>query len=259
MKKFISFVICLLVGFAFASPMFATENNPGSLGIRMYKFKKPRIAKGLVIIEVFPETPAWSAGIRMADRVFKINDIDVQNMSVSEAQMLLAGKVGDSVKVTLLTRNGIQDFNIQRAKVDFQNITSPRWYQYCGNKKTEDELCYIHPGQYKMKVSDWFKIMGPYGVNAYGVPLAYQRYQFEDNLKLCQSSKDKSMCYLEVGRIQENRIIAQRSLQLQQAQLLNQTLNGLNNDLNQQMINNNLNNVNNNLYNINNSVRNLRY
>lgn len=48
----------------------------------MYKFKKPRIAKEITIINVFPNSPAWNVGIRTADRILKVNDIDVSDKAL---------------------------------------------------------------------------------------------------------------------------------------------------------------------------------
>lgn len=263
MKKVLLGFVFFIILATVSLPLWANEDTSGRLGIQMYKFKKPRIAKSAVVIGVFPDSPAWSAGIRMADQVLKVNDVDVSKMSVPEIQNLLIGKVGTSVSLTLLTREGVKNYTLQRAGLNLESATIPRWYQFCGHPKTEGEICYIHPGQYKMRASDWVKIMGPYGVNYYGTQLAAQRYQFEDDLRLCQESKDKAMCYLEIRKTIQNNAIAQQSVQLQKAMLLNQTLNGLNNNLNMQMINQNMNynfnNLNNNLFNINNNLQMLRY
>lgn len=263
MKKVLFGFVFFIMLATVSLPLWANEDNSGRIGIQMYKFKKPRIAKSAVVIGVFPDSPAWLAGIRMADQVLKVNDVDVSKMSVPEIQNLLTGKVGTSVNLTLLTREGVRSYTLKRAELNLESATIPRWYQFCGHPKTEGEICYIHPGQYKMRASDWVKIMGPYGVNYYGTQLAAQRYQFEDDLRLCQESKDKAMCYLEIRKTIQNNAIAQQSVQLQKAMLLNQTLNGLNNNLNMQMINQNMNynfnNLNNNLFNINNNLQMLRY
>lgn len=270
MRNFIKLLFSLLLLCTIINSSIATESDSGRVGIQMYKFKKPRIAKSAVIIEVFPNSPAWSAGIKMADQILKVNDTDVRKMSVPEIQKLLTGKVGTSVNLTLLTREGVRNYTLQRTELNLENTTIPHWYRFCQNAKTDGEICYIHPGQYKMHVSDWFKIMGPYGVNYYGSQTAFQRYKFEDNLRYCQSSKDKALCYLEIQRMEENRMVAEQQLKMQTAQLqtqkaimTNQVLNTINNDLNTQMINQNMNynfnNLNNNLFNINNSLQMLRY
>ena len=110
MKKLFLFTVIfsLLIAFNKAN---AIDKNV-SLGIEMYKFSKPRIAKEVTIINVYPNTAAWNAGVRIADRILKVNDIDVSTMSTEEVRDLISTE--NTVKLTLKTRTGIKDFNIKK-------------------------------------------------------------------------------------------------------------------------------------------------
>ena len=243
----------LLTALIAANPISAIEESNGYIGLRMYKFPKPRIAKEVTIIEVIPDSPAWNAGIRLADRILKVNDIDVSNYNVEQVQNLITGKPKDKVKLTLLTREGVREFLLTREILNTNKIEHyPRWIDMCGDNKLGGESCFYHPGTYKSKFSDNFKFSGPIDVKVFGTQKAAMRYQYEDDLRICQNAKDKAMCYMAIKQSINNRDYAQAQLQQQQMQGIIQNLNHLNTNLELQ-------NMNQNLYNINNSIQMLRY
>lgn len=245
-KSIISILVLLVI--LLSNPIKALEENNGYIGIRMYKFPKPRIAKEVTIVEVIPNSPAWNVGIRIADRVLKVNDIDVSNYNVEQVQNLIAGKPKENVKLTLLTREGIKDFTLTKEIFNPNKIDEyPRWMDMCGDNKLGGESCFYHPGTYKSKFSDNFKFNGPIDVKAFGIRKAIIRYQYEDDLRICQNSKDKAMCYMLIKQSINNRAYAQTQLQQQQLQNVIQNLNNVNTNLELQNINNNLHNMNMNL------------
>ncbi len=250
-KVFLS--ILVISALLFSNSTKAIEENNGYVGFQMYKFPKPRIAKEVTIINVFPNTPAWNAGIRIADRILKVNDTDVTNYNVEQIQNLITGKPKEQVKVTLLTREGIKDFILTREKFNPDKIDSyPRWIDMCGDNKLGGESCFYHPGTYIGKFSDNFKFNGPIDVKVFRTQKAAIRYQYEDDLRICQNAKDKAMCYMVIKQSISNRNYAQAQLQQQQLQGVIQNLNHVNTNLELQ-------NMNQNLYNINNSIQMLRY
>lgn len=250
-KVFLS--ILLLSALLLSNPIKAIEDNNGYVGLRMYKFPKPRIAKEVTVIEVIPNSPAWKAGIRIADRILKVNDIDVSNYNVEQVHNLIKGKPQEKVKVTLLTRDGIKDFILTRESFNPDKIDHyPRWLDMCGDKKLGGETCFYHPGTYKSKFSDNFKFSGPVDVMVFGAQKAAIRYQYEDDLRICQNAKDRAMCYMVIKQSINNRNYAQAQLQQQATQNMIQNFNHLNTNLELQ-------NMNQNLYNINNNLQMLRY
>lgn len=251
-KKAVLFVVGLLV-VLFSNPIKAIEENNGYVGLRMYKFPKPRIAKEVTIVEVIPNSPAWNAGIRIADRILKVNDIDVSNYSMEQVQSLITGKPKEKVKLTLLTREGVKEFLLTREIINTNKIEYyPRWVDMCGDNKLSGESCFYHPGTYKSKFSDNFKFSGPVDVKVFGTQKAAIRYQYEDDLRICQNAKDKAMCYMVIKQSINNRNYAQAQLQQQQMQGIIQNINHVNTNLELQ-------NMNQNLYNINNNLQMLRY
>lgn len=249
--KKISICLLFLSVFLLCNSTNAIEDSNGYVGIQMYKFKKPRIAKEITIINVFPNSPAWNVGIRTADRILKVNDIDVSDKALDEVQKLISGKVNSNVKLTLKTRYGIKDFVVTRAVFNpNNNLSYPQWKEFCGNKQSEHEACFIHEDDVIKKFIEFG--CGPYYVSTVGRNLAQQRYTFENNLYLCGKTKDPAMCYIQLRQNMQNQIFANQSMQQQATQNLIQNLNNVNTNIELQ-------NMNQNLYNINNSIQMLRY
>lgn len=248
-KVFLS--ILLLSALLFSNPTKAIEENNGYVGFQMYKFPKPRIAKEVTIINVFPNTPAWNAGIRIADRVLKVNDIDVTEYSVEEVQGLIIGRINEEVKLTLKTREGIKDFKIKRAAINKNRLDIyPLWQDFCGDRPSDNEACFIHSNDI---VNKKFELgNGPASVSIRGRYIAQKRYSFENNLYLCSQSKDPAMCYVQLKQNLQNQAIANQAMQQQTTQNMIQNFNHLNTNLELQ-------NMNQNLYNINNNLQMLRY
>lgn len=244
-KNFFALIlgICL---FLTSNPINAIEDSNGFVGVVMHKFPKGKIIKEVVIIDVIPNSPAWKAGIRIADRILKVNAEDVSELEVAEVKNLISGKIGDSVTLTLLTKNGIKDFSIKRVKLEPDKIDSyPKWYELCGdNKKLQGESCFYHPNTYKTKFADNFKFSGPIDVKVFGTQKAAVRYQFEEDLRICQNAQDKAMCYMMIKQSINNRNYAEAQLRQQQLQGVIQNMNHINTNMELQNINQNLNNMN---------------
>lgn len=241
----------LIVALIATNPISAIEESNGYVGFNMYRFPKPKIAKEVTIINVFPNSPAWKAGIRVADRVLKVNDVDVTEFSVADIQKLIVGKIGGSVKLTLKTREGIKDFTVTRAALDINKLSIyPQWKDFCGDKSSDHEICFIHVNDI---VNKKFELrQGPLAISLKGRNVAQRRYAFENDLYLCSETKDPALCYMQLRQNMQNQNIANQMRQQQATQNVIQNLNHLNTNLELQ-------NMNQNLYNINNSIQMLRY
>ena len=195
MQKAFLFIMCLCF-FLFLNKVNAnTENN--ILGIEMYKFSKPKIAKEVTIINVLPNTNAWNAGIRIADRILKVNDVDATKMTPEEIKNFISSDSANIVKLTLKTKNGTKDFIIKKENINKNKVMSyPQWKNFCTNEKTENEACYIHTNDEVKKLIEIG--YGPFYVSSIGTKLAQERYMYENNLDICNKSKDPSMCYIQL-------------------------------------------------------------
>lgn len=80
----------------------------------------------ITVRSVFPEGPAFAAGLKAGDNIIRVDDKSTEGMSVSEAAGLIRGRAG--TKVTLaVTREGEDEpveIEITRARVDLPTVES---------------------------------------------------------------------------------------------------------------------------------------
>ena len=95
--------------------------NLGGLGIEV------SMEAGVVkVISPIDDTPASKAGLKAGDYIVKINNIQVQGKSLSEAVDLMRGPVGSGIELTV-RRRGIKKaltFNIVREVIEVQSVKS---------------------------------------------------------------------------------------------------------------------------------------
>ena len=98
-----------------------TSGEFGGLGIEV------SMEAGVVkVITPIDDTPASKAGIKAGDYIVKINNIQVQGKSLSEAVDLMRGPVDSSIELTV-RRRGVKKaltFNIIRRIIEVQSVKS---------------------------------------------------------------------------------------------------------------------------------------
>jgi len=98
-----------------------TSGEFGGLGIEV------SMEAGVVkVITPIDDTPASKAGIKAGDYIVKINDIQVQGKSLSEAVDLMRGPVGSGIELTV-RRKGAKKaltFNVVREVIEVQSVKS---------------------------------------------------------------------------------------------------------------------------------------
>ncbi|WP_440648302.1 S41 family peptidase [Candidatus Pelagibacter sp. HIMB1521] len=98
-----------------------TSGEFGGLGIEV------SMEAGVVkVISPIDDTPASKAGLKAGDYIVKINDIQVQGKSLSEAVDLMRGPVGSSIELTVRRRGEKKalTFNITREIIEIQSVKS---------------------------------------------------------------------------------------------------------------------------------------
>ena len=96
-----------------------TSGEFGGLGIEV------SMESGVVkVISPIDDTPASEAGIKAGDYIVKINDIQVQGKSLSEAVDLMRGPVGSEIELTVRRRGEKKalTFNIVREIIQIQSV-----------------------------------------------------------------------------------------------------------------------------------------
>ena len=96
-----------------------TSGEFGGLGIEV------SMESGVVkVISPIDDTPASKAGIKAGDYIVKINDIQVQGKSLSEAVELMRGPVGSSIELTIRRRGEKKalTFDITREIIQIKSV-----------------------------------------------------------------------------------------------------------------------------------------
>ena len=98
-----------------------TSGKFGGLGIEV------GMEAGVVkVISPIDNTPAAKAGLKAGDYIVKINDIQVQGKSLTEAVELMRGPVGSDIEITV-RRIGVKkaiNFNITREIIEIASVKS---------------------------------------------------------------------------------------------------------------------------------------
>ena len=96
-----------------------TSGEFGGLGIEV------SMESGVVkVISPIDDTPASRAGIKAGDYIVKINDVQVQGKSLSEAVDLMRGPVGSGIELTIRRRGEKKalTFNIVREVIQIRSV-----------------------------------------------------------------------------------------------------------------------------------------
>ena len=129
----------------FKEMLTETSGEFGGLGIEV------GMEFGVVkVIAPIDNTPAEEAGVKAGDYIVKINDIQVQGKTLTEAVELMRGPVGSTIKITV-RRRGVKKaiiFNITREIIKIESVKS---------KIIEDTVGYIRLTSFNENSADQIK------------------------------------------------------------------------------------------------------
>ena len=129
----------------FKQMLTETSGEFGGLGIEV------GMEFGVVkVISPIDNTPAEEAGVKAGDYIVKINDIQVQGKTLTEAVELMRGPVGSTIKITV-RRRGVKKaiiFNITREIIKIESVKS---------KIIEDTVGYIRLTSFNENSADQIK------------------------------------------------------------------------------------------------------
>ncbi len=106
---------------AFKDLQVSTQGEFGGLGIEV------GMEDGLVkVVAPIEDTPAWRAGVKAGDLIFKLDDTPVKGMTLNDAVKKMRGKPKTSIRLTILRKNEAKpiEITIERAVIKVQSVKS---------------------------------------------------------------------------------------------------------------------------------------
>ena len=131
------------------SPEELTEYNDnkngiirGGIGVTITKAEQ-----GIIVTEVYPDSPAQKVGIKAGDLFLKVEDTDVTNISSDELSELVSGENGTKVKIRVKRGENELVFEPERAQVIKPMVT----YKQMG------DITYIKYSSFNGNATEKFK------------------------------------------------------------------------------------------------------
>jgi carboxyl-terminal processing protease len=93
---------------------FLNQSNPHLSGIGIDVLPDPR---GLRVVDVFPRSPAASAGLQHNDVILRVGSVSLTGRSTSFASALIRGRAGTRVMLTVARGHGTLHLSIVRANL----------------------------------------------------------------------------------------------------------------------------------------------
>ncbi len=104
---------------AFKEMQTVTTGKFGGLGIEVGQ------EDGLVkVISPIDDTPAFKAGVKAGDYIFKVDDVSLRGVSINDAVKRMKGEPGTDVTLTILRKGESKElvFKIRRAIIEIQSV-----------------------------------------------------------------------------------------------------------------------------------------
>ena len=122
---------------AFKEMQTVTTGKFGGLGIEVGQ------EDGLVkVISPIDDTPAYKAGVKAGDYIFKVDDVSLRGVSINDAVKRMKGEPGTDVTLTVLRKGETKElvFKIRRAIIEIQSVRA---------RAIEPGIAYIRLAQFE--------------------------------------------------------------------------------------------------------------
>jgi carboxyl-terminal processing protease len=122
---------------AFKEMQTVTTGKFGGLGIEVGQ------EDGLVkVISPIDDTPAYKAGVKAGDYIFKVDDVSLRGVSINDAVKRMKGEPGTDVTLTILRKGESKElvFKIRRAIIEIQSVRA---------RAIEPGIAYIRLAQFE--------------------------------------------------------------------------------------------------------------
>jgi carboxyl-terminal processing protease len=109
---------------------FQDQSNPHLSGVGIDVQTEPR---GLLVVDVFPGSPAAKAGLRRGDVITGVGSTSLANRSANFSASLIKGRAGTRVSLTVLSGRHKRTVSLVRADITIP-VASGRTIEYHGTK-----------------------------------------------------------------------------------------------------------------------------
>lgn len=108
---------------------------PSEIGIIGVKYLH-KTGENSVVIDVYPHTPAESAGIRVGDRILEVDGSNIIPYTADQVFSVIAGKPGTVVELKMMRCNenfgthlGCREYNVNLKRMDMNQLASDRVFR----------------------------------------------------------------------------------------------------------------------------------
>lgn len=91
-------------------------------GVGIVMFRNERENGEITVVEVIDDSPAFEKGIKAGDRIIKVDDKDVTQLSLDTVQSMIRGPENTTVKLTIKRDNKLIEFNLIRKMIHIKSI-----------------------------------------------------------------------------------------------------------------------------------------
>lgn len=122
---------------AFKEMQTVTTGKFGGLGIEVGQ------EDGLIkVISPIDDTPAYKAGVKAGDYIFKVDDVSLRGVSINDAVKRMKGEPGTDVTLTVLRKGETKElvFKIRRAIIEIQSVRA---------RAIEPGIAYVRVAQFE--------------------------------------------------------------------------------------------------------------
>ncbi|MFN3478019.1 MAG: S41 family peptidase [bacterium] len=91
-------------------------------GVGIVMFRNNREEGEIDVVEIIDDSPAEKAGIKPGDKIIKVDDKDVRDISLDVVQSMIRGPENTNVKLTIKRDNKTLEFNLIRKVIHIKSV-----------------------------------------------------------------------------------------------------------------------------------------
>ncbi len=109
----------------------STAGNYSGIGVLV---KEAKDRKGILIVKVFPGSPAEKVGLKNGDIIVKVGKEDIRGLPIEAVTPKIKGPTGTKVHLTVLRGEETLEFDVERQTIHIPAVLNDRWLNIKGHK-----------------------------------------------------------------------------------------------------------------------------